>query len=281
MNSTQHNSTSRCGDLALKADKVDLAEPPRTSDCCGTEATIVSSRSCGSNVGPTPSVAGAERETAVTIAPATAEDLGGVLSLLESLRLPTAGVADHFGDFLVAREKNGCVAGAIGLEYYGKLGLLRSAAVVPRLQKSGVGTKLTTLLIGFARGGGLTELVLFTPSGRDFFARSDSFPPTERITARNSRLQHSGPTVPADPRSSCVWRYGHNSDLLRSNRDDSRYAGTAGEGAPLGTSLALLSLPEMILLRRALHSALRIPGTFVGVVSIGILSIGYLFNLVL
>jgi N-acetylglutamate synthase-like GNAT family acetyltransferase len=51
------------------------------------------------------------------------------------------------------------------------LGLLRSAAVAPQLQRSGVGTKLTTLLIGFARGEGLTELVLFTPSARDFFAR--------------------------------------------------------------------------------------------------------------
>lgn len=153
MNSKQHNSTPSCGDLALNADKVDLAEPPRTG-CCGTEATTVSSRSCGSKVGPTASVARAERETAVTIARATDEDLGGVLSLLECLRLPTAGVADHFGDFFVAKEKNGRVAGAIGLEHYGKLGLLRSAAVAPQLQKSEVGTKLTTLLIGFARAEG-------------------------------------------------------------------------------------------------------------------------------
>lgn len=57
------------------------------------------------------------------------------------------------------------------------------------------------------------------------------------------------------------------------------------KGASLGTSLAFmmsvvgLSLPEMILLRRVL----RIPliATFVGVVSVGILTIGYLFNLVL
>jgi amino-acid N-acetyltransferase len=94
-----------------------------------------------------------------------------VLSLLESLHLPTAGVADHFGNFFVAREKDSRLAGAIGLERYGTVALLRSAAVAPRLQKSGVGSKLTRLLIDFAKGEGLTELVLFTSTARDFFAR--------------------------------------------------------------------------------------------------------------
>jgi amino-acid N-acetyltransferase len=90
---------------------------------------------------------------------------------LESLQLPTAGVADHFRSFFVAKEKGGRLAGAIGLERYGALGLLRSAAVTPGLQKSGVGSKLTRLLIDFAKVEGLTELVLFTPTARNFFAR--------------------------------------------------------------------------------------------------------------
>jgi N-acetylglutamate synthase-like GNAT family acetyltransferase len=107
----------------------------------------------------------------VTITRASAEDLGGVVSLLESLRLPTAGIADHFCNFFVAKKNDGRLAGAIGLERYGTLGLLRSTAVVPRLQKSGVGSKLTRLLIAFAKAEGLTELVLFTPTARDFFAR--------------------------------------------------------------------------------------------------------------
>lgn len=56
------------------------------------------------------------------------------------------------------------------------------------------------------------------------------------------------------------------------------------KGAPLGKSLAFmisvtgLSLPEMILSRRVLHIPLN--ATFVGVVSVGILTIVYLFNLV-
>jgi N-acetylglutamate synthase-like GNAT family acetyltransferase len=94
-----------------------------------------------------------------------------VLSLLGSLHLPTAGVVDHFGNFFVAREKDGRLTGAIGLERYGTVALLRSAAVAPGLQKSGVGSKLTRLLIDFAEAEGLAELVLFTSTARDFFAR--------------------------------------------------------------------------------------------------------------
>lgn len=57
------------------------------------------------------------------------------------------------------------------------------------------------------------------------------------------------------------------------------------KGAALGTVLAFmmavvaLSLPEMIILRRVLKP--RLIATFVGVVSLGIIAIGYLFNLVI
>jgi uncharacterized membrane protein YraQ (UPF0718 family) len=56
----------------------------------------------------------------------------------------------------------------------------------------------------------------------------------------------------------------------------------AAKGLALGTVLAFtmavvaLSLPEMILLRRVLRP--RLLGTFVGVVALGILGVGYLFN---
>lgn len=171
MNPEQSSRISCDGDLVLDADKVERTEPLRTTMCSGTGAATIKIQSRCSSVAPNASSGHSEPATAVTITRASAEDLGEVLSLLESLHLPTAGVADHFGDFFVARNKDGRVAGAIGLERYGTLGLLRSAAVAPRLQKSGVGSKLTRLLISFARAEGLTELVLFTPSARDFFAR--------------------------------------------------------------------------------------------------------------
>jgi uncharacterized membrane protein YraQ (UPF0718 family) len=56
-----------------------------------------------------------------------------------------------------------------------------------------------------------------------------------------------------------------------------------GKGAALGTVLAFmmaviaLSLPEMVILRKVLKP--RLIGTFIGVVGMGILMIGYLFNM--
>ena len=58
-----------------------------------------------------------------------------------------------------------------------------------------------------------------------------------------------------------------------------------GKGAALGTVLAFmmaviaLSLPEMIILRKVLKP--RLIATFAGVVAVGILLVGYVFNLVL
>ena len=58
-----------------------------------------------------------------------------------------------------------------------------------------------------------------------------------------------------------------------------------GKGAALGTVLAFmmsviaLSLPEMVILRKVLKP--RLIGTFVGVVGLGILLVGYLFNIVI
>lgn len=128
-------------------------------------------------------------ETALKIARASATDLGDVLNLLESLHLPTTGVADHFDNFFVARETSGRVVGAIGLERYGTIGLLPSAAVAPGLQKAGAGSKLTRFLIGFARAERLTELVLLTLSAQNFFARF-GFVPANRENY-NLQLQAS------------------------------------------------------------------------------------------
>ncbi|MFY9989654.1 MAG: permease, partial [Rhodoplanes sp.] len=55
-----------------------------------------------------------------------------------------------------------------------------------------------------------------------------------------------------------------------------------GKGVPLGTVIAFmmsviaLSLPEMIILRQVL--SVRLIAVFIGVVGIGILAVGYLFN---
>ena len=55
-------------------------------------------------------------------------DLDQVLRLLADNGLPSEGVSDHIGTFVVA-EDGFKVVGTAGLELYGRFALLRSAAV--------------------------------------------------------------------------------------------------------------------------------------------------------
>ena len=111
----------------------------------------------------------------VSINPAAPGDLGEVLALLTAVDLPHEGVAEHLGGFLVARDGGGRLAGTIGLERHGTTGLLRSAAVTPGLQRTGLGSCLTFALLRRAAGEGLEKVVLLTSTARDFFARRFGF----------------------------------------------------------------------------------------------------------
>lgn len=106
-------------------------------------------------------------------------DLSEVLALLEEVDLPKEGVAEHFGEFFVARA-GGKLVGCVGQERYGDVALLRSLAVSPSLQRSGLGQALTARLLDEARASGVREFVLLTTTARDFFARQFAFAETER-----------------------------------------------------------------------------------------------------
>lgn len=105
---------------------------------------------------------------------AAANDLDSVLALLGEVELPTEGVAEHFGAFLVARDK-GKLIGCIGQELYGDVTLLRSLAVSPSAQRSGLGKALTASLLDVALSAGVSEVVLLTTTAKDFFARQFGF----------------------------------------------------------------------------------------------------------
>jgi amino-acid N-acetyltransferase len=116
----------------------------------------------------------------VSINPAAPGDLGDVLALLTAVNLPHEGVAEHLEGFLVARDPEGRLAGAIGLERHGSTGLLRSAAVAPGLQRSGLGSCLTSALLRRAQDEGVEKVVLLTTTARDFFARRFGFAEADR-----------------------------------------------------------------------------------------------------
>ena len=101
---------------------------------------------------------------------ATNKDLSAVEKLLVASKLPTEGVRDNFSNFVVA-DNDGAIAGAIGLEKYGSVALLRSAVVAPDHRGTGVGGKLVAQLIERAEEAGVDELYLLTTTAEEYFPK--------------------------------------------------------------------------------------------------------------
>ncbi|MBI4277289.1 MAG: GNAT family N-acetyltransferase [Armatimonadetes bacterium] len=120
----------------------------------------------------------------VSIRAATPGDLPAVLTLLREARLPTDGVPEHFGRFLVA-EDAGRIIGCAGLEIYPdadrRAALLRSVAVNPARRGEDLGQRLTRAALDRARADGVTEVALLTTTAQDFFTRF-GFAPVPRET---------------------------------------------------------------------------------------------------
>ncbi|MBI1806431.1 MAG: GNAT family N-acetyltransferase [Ignavibacteria bacterium] len=108
--------------------------------------------------------------SALTIRKATASDLSAIVDILQKTKLGTEELINHLSHFFVA-ESDGTIIGTIGLEIYKPIGLLRSAAVLPSFQGKGVGQKLVDALVEYARGQGLSELVLLTTTATDYFEK--------------------------------------------------------------------------------------------------------------
>jgi amino-acid N-acetyltransferase len=101
---------------------------------------------------------------------ATGADLTAVERLLSASDLPVDGVKDNFSNFVVA-EHDGEIAGAIGLEEFGAIALLRSAVVSPEHRGSGVGRRLVERLLEGAEVAGIEELYLLTTTADQYFPR--------------------------------------------------------------------------------------------------------------
>lgn len=101
---------------------------------------------------------------------ATSADLTAVEGLLSASDLPLDGVKDNFSNFVVA-EDDGEIAGAIGLEEFGAVALLRSAVVSPEHRGSGVGRRLVERLLEGAEVAGIEELYLLTTTADQYFPR--------------------------------------------------------------------------------------------------------------
>jgi amino-acid N-acetyltransferase len=101
---------------------------------------------------------------------ATSRDLDAVESLLSANDLPLDGVKENFSSFVVA-DNNGEIAGAIGLEKFGPVALLRSAVVSPEHRGSGIGRQLVEQVLNRASDEGIEQLFLLTTTAEKYFPR--------------------------------------------------------------------------------------------------------------
>lgn len=116
----------------------------------------------------------------VRISAASASDLNEILALLSEVHLPNEGVFESIADFLIARNNESELVGTVGLERHGNTGLLRSVAVAPRCQRSGLGFRLTEAVLVRAKNDGVERVVLLTSTAREFFEQRFGFCETSR-----------------------------------------------------------------------------------------------------
>ncbi len=117
----------------------------------------------------------------VVVGPAVPADLDAIRALLRRLHLPAEDVGLGHQSFLAARS-GGELVGCVGLERYGDAALLRSLAVVPRLQATGLGKRLSAEVVAEARRAGVRTLYLLTTTAAPFFERA-GFRRVERASA--------------------------------------------------------------------------------------------------
>jgi N-acetylglutamate synthase-like GNAT family acetyltransferase len=109
-----------------------------------------------------------ENEQPIAITLVTKEDEPAVRQLLADAGLPHEDFSAHLDHFLVARRGK-AVVGAVGLEYAGSAGLLRSLVVAPGERRKGIGTRLWTEMAKCARLEGVRQWYLLTGAAEPFF----------------------------------------------------------------------------------------------------------------
>jgi amino-acid N-acetyltransferase len=116
--------------------------------------------------------------------------------------LPSDGIEEQFCESYAVAETHGVVVGLIGVERYGRLGLLRSAVTDEAWRGRGVGRALTEDRITWGRSQGLTALYLLTTTASGFFKRF-GFRPIERALVPD-KIQRSVEFSSACPTSALV-----------------------------------------------------------------------------
>ena len=137
------------------------------------------------------------------VQPARPEDFDAIARLLGDHELPVDGLRDHLATTLVARDAD-AIVGSAALEVYADGALLRSVAVAPALQRSGLGRTLTDAAIALARARRSPALYLLTTTAERYFPKFGF----ERVERRDvpPGVQASVEFTSACPASAIVMR---------------------------------------------------------------------------
>lgn len=94
-----------------------------------------------------------------------------IAALLVASGLSVSDLAGHPALELRGIRIDGVLAGVVGIEIHGTLGLLRSLAVTPAHRHAGMGTRLVSEAERWAMERGIETLYLLTTTASRFFAR--------------------------------------------------------------------------------------------------------------
>ena len=140
-----------------------------------------------------------------SIRPANMSDLPRLEQLLAEADLPVEGVGDQIDKSYIVVEDAGRVIASVGLEIYGRYGLLRSLVVAPKSRDQGIGQWLVENRLRWAKSRDIISLFLITFEP-EYFARfgyqpvkRDSVPPEIRQSSEFSTICPETATVMALP----------------------------------------------------------------------------------
>ena len=118
----------------------------------------------------------------VSPVPARPSDEAGIKALLAVCELPHEDLTTaHLEHFWVLRD-GPRLAGVVGLEMLGDIGLLRSLAVPDAYRGQGIGTRLIEKAEDYACAQGIKDLYLLTTTAPDYFTKR-GYQRTDRDTA--------------------------------------------------------------------------------------------------
>ncbi len=133
-------------------------------------------------------------------------DLANIRRLLHEAQLPSDDLNEQALDYFLVLENGNSLQGAVGLEHYGDVALLRSLVIANEARGRGFGTELAAAAEKLASQLGVAELYLLTTSAQAFFLarhfrpiRRDESPAAIKGTAQFSALCPAAAIVMVKP----------------------------------------------------------------------------------